>query len=186
MAIHVIEVKNPFERKIDNQYYQTYVGGPVTDYVTHADCERVFAVNGIPVDETYIPDDGDEILVAPKVGKKAFRWILPVTFVFAGALLGAGIIGANMLIGWRIGLSLAATMIGNHMIEKMTKPAVDLTNTEQSNTYGWGGLLLSRGRGMCFLFFTAQSRPQVLCFSVMLFPMATSSICPFSTALHRG
>lgn len=147
MAIHVIEVKNPFERKIDNQYYQTYVGGPVTDYVTHADYERVFAVNGIPVDETYIPDDGDEILVAPKVGKKVFKWILPVTFVLAGALLGAGIIGGQMLIGWRIGLSLAATMIGNHMIEKMTKPAVDLTNTEQSNTYGWGEPSTLTGQG---------------------------------------
>lgn len=147
MAIHVIEVKNPFERKIDNQYYQTYVGGTVTDYVTHADYERVFAVNGIPVDETYIPDDGDEILVAPKVGKKAFRWILPATLVLAGAALGAGIIGANMLIGWRIGLSLAATMIGNHMIEKMTKPAVDLTNTEQSNTYGWGTPSTLTGQG---------------------------------------
>lgn len=147
MAIHVIEVKNPFERKIDNQYYQTYVGGPVTDYVTHADYERVFAVNGIPVDETYIPDDGDEILVAPKVGKKAFRWILPATLVLVGAALGAGIIGAHMLIGWRIGLALAATMIGNHMIEKMTKPAVDLTNTEQSNTYGWGTPSTLTGQG---------------------------------------
>lgn len=147
MAIHVIEVKNPFERKIDNQYYQTYVGGPVTDYVTHADYERVFAVNGIPVDETYIPDDGDEILVAPKVGKKAFRWILPATLVLVGAVLGAGIIGGHMLIGWRIGLSLAATMIGNHMIEKMTKPAVDLTNTEQSNTYGWGEPSTLTGQG---------------------------------------
>lgn len=147
MAIHVIEVKNPFERKIDNQYYQTYVGGPVTDYVTHADYERVFAVNGIPVDETYIPDDGDEILVAPKVGKKAFRWILPATLVLVGAELGAGIIGAHMLIGWRIGLALAATMIGNHMIEKMTKPAVDLTNTEQSNTYGWGEPSTLTGQG---------------------------------------
>ena len=147
MAIHVIEVKNPFERKIDNQYYQTYVGGPVTDYVTHADYERVFAVNGIPVDETYIPDDGDEILVAPKVGKKAFRWILPATLVLVGAALGAGIIGAHMLIGWRIGLALAATMIGNHMIEKMTKPAVDLTNTEQSNTYGWGTSSTLTGQG---------------------------------------
>lgn len=147
MAIHVIEVKNPFERKIDSQYYQTYVGGPVTDYVTHADYERVFAVNGIPVDETYIPDDGDEILVAPKVGKKAFRWILPATLVLVGAALGAGIIGGQMLIGWRIGLSLAATMIGNHMIEKMTKPAVDLTNTEQSNTYGWGTPSTLTGQG---------------------------------------
>lgn len=147
MAIHVIEVKNPFERKIDNQYYQTYVGGPVTGYVTHADYERVFAVNGIPVDETYIPDDGDEILVAPKVGKKAFRWILPATLVLVGAALGAGIIGGQMLIGWRIGLALAATMIGNHMIEKMTKPAVDLTNTEQSNTYGWGTPSTLTGQG---------------------------------------
>lgn len=147
MAIHVIEVKNPFERKIDNQYYQTYVGGPVTDYVTHADYERVFAVNGIPVDETYIPDDGDEILVAPKVGKKAFRWILPVALVLVGSALGAGIIGGQMLIGWRIGLALAATMIGNHMIEKMTKPAVDLTNTEQSNTYGWGTPSTLTGQG---------------------------------------
>lgn len=147
MAIHVIEVKNPFERKIDSQYYQTYVGGPVTDYVTHADYERVFAVNGIPVGETYIPDDGDEILVAPKVGKKAFMWILPATFVLVGAALGAGIIGGQMLIGWRIGLSLAATMIGNHMIEKMTKPAVDLTNTEQSNTYGWGTPSTLTGQG---------------------------------------
>lgn len=147
MAIHVIEVKNPFERKIDNQYYQTYVGGPVTDYVTHADYERVLAVNGIPVGETYIPDDGDEILVAPKVGKKAFMWILPATLVLVGAALGAGIIGGQMLIGWRIGLSLAATMIGNHMIEKMTKPAVDLTNTEQSNTYGWGTPSTLTGQG---------------------------------------
>lgn len=147
MAIHVIEVKNPFERKIDNQYYQTYVGGPVTDYVTHADYERVFAVNGIPVDETYIPDDGDEILVAPKVGKKAFKWILPAALVLVGAGLGAGLIGAHMLVGWRIGLALAATMIGNHMIEKMTKPAVDFTNTEQSNTYGWGTPSTLTGQG---------------------------------------
>lgn len=147
MAIHVIEVKNPFERKIDNQYYQTYVGGPVTDYVAHADYERVFAVNGIPVDETYIPDDGDEILVAPKVGKKAFKWILPVALVLVGAGLGAGLIGGQMLVGWRIGLALAATMIGNHMIEKMTKPAVDLTNTEQSNTYGWGAPTTLTGQG---------------------------------------
>lgn len=147
MAIHVIEVKNPFERKIDNQYYQTYVGGPVTDYVTHADYERVFAVNGIPVDETYIPDDGDEILVAPKVGKKEFKWILPAALVLVGAGLGAGLIGAHMLVGWRIGLALAATMIGNHMIEKMTKPAVDLTNTEQSNTYGWGPPSTLTGQG---------------------------------------
>lgn len=147
MAIHVIEVKNPFERKIANQYYQTYVGGPVTDYVANADYERVFSVNGIPVDETYIPDDGDEILVAPKVGKKAFRWILPATLVFVGAGLGAGLIGGQMLVGWRIGLALAATMIGNHMIEKMTKPAVDLTNTEQSNTYGWGAPTTLTGQG---------------------------------------
>lgn len=147
MAIHVIEVKNPFERKIDNQYYQTYVGGPVTDYVAHADCERVFSVNGIPVDETYIPDDGDEILVAPKVGKKAFKWILPAALVLVGAGLGAGLIGGHMLVGWRIGLALAATMIGNHMIEKMTKPAVDLTNTEQSNTYGWGAPTTLTGQG---------------------------------------
>lgn len=147
MAIHVIEVKNPFERRIDNQYYQTYVGGPVTDYVAHADYERVFAVNGVPVDESYIPDDGDEILVAPKVGKKAFKWILPVALVLVGAGLGAGLIGGQMLIGWRIGLALAATMIGNHMIEKMTKPAVDLTNTEQSNTYGWGEPSTLTGQG---------------------------------------
>lgn len=147
MAIHVIEVKNPFERKIDNQYYQTYVGGPVTDYVAHADYERVFAVNGIPADETYIPDDGDEILVAPKVGKKAFKWILPAALVLVGAGLGAGLIGAHMLVGWRIGLALAATMIGNHMIEKMTKPAVDFTNTEQSNTYGWGTPSTLTGQG---------------------------------------
>lgn len=147
MAIHVIEVENPFERKIANQYFQTYTGGSVKDYVRPATYERVFAVNGVPVNEDYIPDDGDEIVVAAKVGKKAFKWILPVALVLVGAGLGAGLIGGKMLIGWRIGLALAATMIGNHMIEKMTKPAVDLTNTEQSNTYGWGTPSTLTGQG---------------------------------------
>lgn len=147
MAIHIIEVENPFERKIANQYFQTYTGGSVKDYVRPASYERVFAVNGVPVNDDYIPDDGDEIVVAAKVGKKAFKWILPVALVLVGAGLGAGLIGGQMLVGWRIGLALAATMIGNHMIEKMTKPAVDTTNTEQSNTYGWGTPTTLTGQG---------------------------------------
>lgn len=147
MAIHVIEIDNPFERHISNNYYQTYVGGRVTDYVPFSEGERVYAVNGVPVDADYIPDDGDEIIVSPKVQGKAFKWILPVTLVVTGGLLGAGVIGAHMLVGWRIGLALAATMIGNHMIEKLTKPAVDVSNTEQTNTYGWGDPETLTGQG---------------------------------------
>lgn len=147
MAIHVIEIDNPFERHISNNYYQTYVGGRVTDYVPFSESERVYAVNGVPVDADYVPDDGDEIIVSPKVQGKAFKWILPVALVVTGGLLGAGVIGAHMLVGWRIGLALAATMIGNHMIEKLTKPAVDVSNTEQTNTYGWGDPETLTGQG---------------------------------------
>lgn len=150
--VHVIIITNPFDTaKGKKEYWAPYdKQKPVREYHTE-DGEKLYAVNGVQVDPSATVRDGQEIVVAPKIQKKAFGWILAVGLTIfgagmAGAAFKAGISG--WLMAGRIAGALAMTLIGNHIMTKLTMPKADLTNaSEQSNTYGWGTPSTLTGQG---------------------------------------
>ena len=150
--VHVIIITNPFDTaKGKKEYWVPYdKQKPVREY--HAeDGEKLYAVNGVQVDPSATVMDRQEIVVAPKIQKKAFGWILAIGLTIfgagmAGAAFKAGISG--WLMAGRIAGALAMTLIGNHIMTKLTMPKADLTNaSEQSNTYGWGTPSTLTGQG---------------------------------------
>ena len=150
--VHVIIITNPFDAaKGKKEYWAPYdKQKPVREY--HAeDGEKLYAVNGVQVNPSATVMDGQEIVVAPKIQKKAFGWILAIGLTIfgagmAGAAFKAGISG--WLMAGRIAGALAMTLIGNHIMTKLTMPKADLTNaSEQSNTYGWGTPSTLTGQG---------------------------------------
>lgn len=146
--IHVIIVNNPFDRRQRKDYYESCSGKTVKEYHSE-EGEKVYAINGVPCDADYIPADGEELVVMPKIEGKALGWILSIGITVLSAGVGAGLIGSSMMSMWaRMGLSLAIGMVGNALVNKLTPtPKADLSNTEQSNTYGWGAPTTLTGQG---------------------------------------
>lgn len=149
--IHVIKVKNPFDVRDQEEYYEEWAGKAVRELNTETG-EKVYSINGIIVDDTEIPTDGDEIVIMPKIEKKAFGWILTIglTVLSAGVASGASwaLAAAHWGLWTRIGVSMALTMLGNYVGSALTPtPKIDISNTEQSNTYGWGVMQSLTGQG---------------------------------------
>lgn len=147
--IHLINVKNPFDVREKVDTYVPYTGGPVSSYHIPAGGVYHYAINGIPVGPDTIPKDGDEIVIMPYVGKKFFGWILTIGLTFAlGAITGGVGFAAGWSLGVRIFAGLAVSVIGGWLTNKLTPtPKIDLSNTEQSNTYGWNGSQTVTGQG---------------------------------------
>lgn len=150
--VHVIIITNPFDAaKGKKEYWEPYVENkPVREY--HSQCgARLYAVNGVQVDENATVQDGQEVVIAPKIERKAFGWILAIGLTIfsagmAGAAFGAGVSG--WLMAGRIAGALAMSLIGNRIMMKLTMPKADLSNaSEQSNTYGWGTPSTLTGQG---------------------------------------
>lgn len=145
--IHVIIVNNPFDRRQRKDYYESCSGKTVKEYHSEKGA-KVYAINGIPCDADYIPADGEELVVMPKIEGKALGWILSIGITVLSAGVGAGLIGGMTSMWVRMGLSLAIGMVGNALVNKLTPtPKADLSNTEQSNTYGWGAPTTLTGQG---------------------------------------
>lgn len=146
--IHVIIVNNPFDKRQRKDYYESCSGKTVKEYHSE-EGEKVYAINGVPCGADYIPADGEELVVMPKIDGKALGWILSIGITVLSAGVGAGLIGSSMMSMWaRMGLSLAIGMVGNALVNKLTPtPKADLSNTEQSNTYGWGAPTTLTGQG---------------------------------------
>lgn len=145
--IHVIIVNNPFDRRQRKDYYESCSGKTVKEYHSE-EGEKVYAINGAPCDVDYIPVDGEELVVVPKIEGKALGWILSIGITVLSAGVGAGLIGGMTSMWVRMGLSLAIGMVGNALVNKLTPtPKADLSNTEQSNTYGWGAPTTLTGQG---------------------------------------
>lgn len=145
--IHVIIVNNPFDRRQRKDYYESCSGKTVKEYHSE-EGEKVYAINGVPCGADYIPVDGEELVVMPKIEGKALGWILSIGITVLSAGIGAGIIGGMTSMWARMGLSLAIGMVGNALVNKLTPtPKADLSNTEQSNTYGWGAPTTLTGQG---------------------------------------
>jgi predicted phage tail protein len=148
--IHVIVVKNPFDVRQKEDYYDPYiVGQPVSGYHHPEESEHYsYSINGLPALPDALPQDGDEIVVMPYVGKKALGWVLTIGIAVVSGGIGAGLIGGMTSVWARIGVSMLVSAIGGVLVNKLTAtPKVDTTNTEQSNTYGWGGVQSLTGQG---------------------------------------
>lgn len=148
--IHVIVVKNPFDVRQKEDYYDPYTAGQsVSGYHHPEEAEHYsYSINGLPALPDALPKDGDEIVVMPYVGKKALGWILTIGVAVLSGGIGAGIIGGMTSVWARIGISMLVSAIGGVLVNKLTAtPKVDTTNTEQSNTYGWGGVQSLTGQG---------------------------------------
>ncbi len=153
--VHVIVILNPFEpARGKKEYYVPYDPlKPVCEYHCEKG-EKVYAANGVQVEPNTIVQDGQEIIVAPRIQGKVFKWVLAIGMIAVSAGMGAGVIAGGWATGLRLAGALALSMIGNSLMTKLTASKVDLTNTEQSNTYGWGTPQTLTGQGyvlpICF------------------------------------
>lgn len=137
--VRVIIVRNPFNVRESIITSAEWTGGSAKEYGP-IEGNWTYAVNGLPVDADTQVKDGDELVIMPVVGKKAFGWILTIGIAVLSAGVGAGIIGSFSVWG-RLGISLAISLIGNTLVNKLAAPPkADLSDSEQSNTYGWNGM----------------------------------------------
>ena len=89
--VHIIIITNPFDTaKGKKDYWAPYDRRKTVREYHAEDGEKLYAVNGVQVDENATVQDGQEIVVAPKIQKKAFGWILAVGLT----IFGAGMAGA--------------------------------------------------------------------------------------------
>ena len=148
--IKVILVKNPFDVRDKVVYMEEFVEGkPLSGYHAGTGGEYRYAINGIVVLPDASLQDGDELVVLPYVGKKAFGWILSIGLaIVTGMITGGTGFAAGWSIGVKIGASVFVSVLGGMLVNKLTPmPKMDFSNTEQSNTYGWGGAQTVTGQG---------------------------------------
>lgn len=148
--IKVIVVKNPFDVRDKTVYLEEFVEGkPLSAYHAGNGGEYRYAINGIVVLPDAVLKDGDELVVLPYVGKKAFGWILSIGLaIVTGMITGGTGFAAGWSVGVKIGASVFVSVLGGMLVNKLTPmPKMDFSNTEQSNTYGWGGAQTVTGQG---------------------------------------
>ena len=136
--VTLIIVRNPFDVKKRETVELPHVSDNPFKYFTD-EGEWVFGVNGTVADENTKVQDGDCITVCPKVEKKALGLVLSIGLAYFTGGLMAGTILGGLSTGLRIGIAVAASLVGGAIITKLTAPPKMDMSMEQSNTYGWGG-----------------------------------------------
>lgn len=145
--VNVIIVNNPFKPEQRDTKYLPFKQGKSISYYFSAPGEWVYSVNGHEAALDTVVNDEDYIVVMPRVEGKFFGVLLSIGMaVFTGGIASGAIFGIQSLI-WRSVIAMAVGMIGNAIISKLTAPKVDRSNSEQSNTYGWGGTETVTGQG---------------------------------------
>lgn len=145
--VNVIIVNNPFMPEQRDTKYLPFKQGKSISYYFNAPGEWVYSVNGHEAAPDTVVNDEDYIVVMPRVEGKFFGVLLTIGMaVFTGGIASGAIFGIQSLI-WRSVIAMAVGMIGNAIISKLTAPKVDRSNSEQSNTYGWGGTETVTGQG---------------------------------------
>ena len=145
--VNVIIVNNPFKPEQRDTKYLPFKQGKSISYYFSAPGEWAYSVNGHDVAPDTVVNDEDYIVVMPRVEGKFFGVLLSIGMaVFTGGIASGAIFGIKSLI-WRSIIAMAVGMIGNVIISKLTAPKVDRSNSEQSNTYGWGGTETVTGQG---------------------------------------
>ena len=145
--VNVIIVNNPFKSEQRDTKYLPFKQGKSISYYFSAPGEWAYSVNGHEAAPDTVVNDEDYIVVMPRVEGKFFGVLLSIGMaVFTGGIASGAIFGIQSLI-WRSVIAMAVGMIGNAIISKLTAPKVDRSNSEQSNTYGWGGTETVTGQG---------------------------------------
>lgn len=145
--VNVIIVNNPFKPEQRDTKYLPFKQGKSISYYFSAHGEWVYSVNGHEVAPDTVVNDEDYIVIMPRVEGKFFGVLLSIGMAaFTGGIASGAIFGIKSLI-WRSIIAMAVGMIGNVIISKLTAPKVDRSNSEQSNTYGWGGTETVTGQG---------------------------------------
>ena len=145
--VNVIIVNNPFKPEQRDTKYLPFKQGKSISYYFSAPGEWAYSVNGHEAAPDTVVDDEDYIVVMPRVEGKFFGVLLSIGLaVFTGGIASGAIFGIQSLI-WRSVIAMAVGMIGNAIVSKLTAPKVDRSNSEQSNTYGWGGTETVTGQG---------------------------------------
>lgn len=167
--VRVITILNPFDKRREVRSEEWNGLKTVKAYGPHGD--YVYAINGIPVEPTTIPKDGDELVICPRIEGKGFMKIFGIIAtiglaVFTGGI-GGGYIGASTMSVWQ--RMLAATlvsMIGNVVISKLSpSPRADKSDDiNQSQTYGWAGQtsISSQGYPLPVLYGTMKTGGTIL------------------------
>lgn len=145
--VNVIIVNNPFKPEQRDTKYLPFKQGKSISYYFSAPGEWVYSVNGHEAAPDTVVNDEDYIVVMPRVEGKFVGVLLTIGMaVFTGGIASGAIFGIQSLI-WRSVIAMAVGMIGNAIVSKLTAPKVDRSNSEQSNTYGWGGTETVTGQG---------------------------------------
>lgn len=145
--VNVIIVNNPFKPEQRDTKYLPFKKGKSISYYFSAPGEWAYSVNGHEAAPDTVVNDEDYIVVMPQVEGKFFGVLLSIGMaVFTGGIASGAIFGIQSLI-WRSVIAMAVGMIGNAIVSKLTAPKVDRSNSEQSNTYGWGGTETVTGQG---------------------------------------
>lgn len=147
--IRIIEVTNPFEPKQRTITYVKATNETVYHYVKDVDEKQCF-LNGVPIENPAhcFPQDGNELVVVPKITghtfKKWFGVIATIGLAFVGAhIAGLGIWGktlaGKMLGGLAAGLVMS---VGGKVINSVfglnRAQGFNLKDKDtESNTYGW-------------------------------------------------
>lgn len=145
--VNVIVVNNPFKPEQRDTKYLPFKQGKPISYYFSTPGEWVYSVNGHEAAPDTVVSDEDYIVIMPRVEGKFFGVLLSIGMaVFTGGIASGAIFGIQSLI-WRSVIAMAVGMIGNAIVSKLTAPKVDRSNSEQSNTYGWGGTETVTGQG---------------------------------------
>lgn len=145
--VNVIIVNNPFKPEQRDTKYLPFKQGKSISYYFSAPGEWAYSVNGHEAAPDTVVNDEDYIVVMPRVEGKFFGVLLSIGLaVFTGGIASGAIFGIQSLI-WRSVIAMAVGMIGNAIVSKLTAPKVDRSNSERSNTYGWGGTETVTGQG---------------------------------------
>ena len=145
--IQLVIVRNPFDvTKREAQEVVCRDGMPLRSYF----CEPgrwQYSINGVLCDTDAVPVDGDCVVVVPHVEGKVFGMILSVGLSFLTAGIAGGAILGGLSVGWRMVTAIAIGMIGGSLVSRLNRPRIDMSNTEQSQTYGWAGTSTLTGQG---------------------------------------
>ena len=145
--IQLVIVRNPFDvTKREAQEVVCRAGMPLRSYFNEPG-KWQYSINGVLCDPDAVPVDGDCVVVVPHVEGKVFGMILSVGLSFLTAGIAGGAILGGLSVGWRMVTAIAIGMIGGSLVSRLNRPRIDMSNTEQSQTYGWAGTSTLTGQG---------------------------------------
>jgi predicted phage tail protein len=145
--IQLVIVRNPFDvTKRDMQEVVCREGMPLRSYFNEPGRWQ-YSINGVLCEPDAVPVDGDCVAIVPHIEGKALGMILSLGLSFVTAGIAGGALLGALSFGWRMVTAIAIGMIGGSLVSRLNRPRIDMSNTEQSQTYGWGGTSTLTGQG---------------------------------------